>query len=228
MEERGELIPPSLKLSSLSNLLQIPHHELTMVKSAIKFIAIYKILGQLPKLEMLPEAFQHDKLNGHNGPQPYFSDDQSSRLVTRQIKVGFFLLQTSLLDHLLNGLRCLLRQPDSWTTCLFVSMCLAFVLERLVVESRAYLEEARKLYKDDPGKFSDIQDYCLNVDSIVFQRIYRLLSVRIRNRCSNGSPMARDLSETLINLRLHFRKFFPLRLFGYISNILLYRVCGMS
>jgi hypothetical protein len=177
-----------------------------MMKSAIKFVAIHKILGQLPKLEGIPEAFHHEKLNDHYGPQPDVCNDRSSRLVTRQTKVAFFLLQSSLLDQLLNGLRCLLQQPDSWTASLFVSMCLAFVLERLMVESRAYLEEARKLYKDDPGKLSDIQDYCLGIDSVFFQRIYQLLSVKIRNRSSNGCPMARELSEALVNLRLHFRK----------------------
>lgn len=177
------------------------------MKSATKLIAIQTILGLSLIIEEIPEAFKHGYFHGYSGPQRWSPDNQSSRLVNRQVKVAFFILYKSHLRQVLKGFKSLVLIPESWTACLFISMCLAFLLERIEAGSQEFLYFAKKIDKDDPGSISDIEGYYHEIDGVVFGRIYRLLSIMIRGRSLTSSCMATELSEALMKLRQQFGKF---------------------
>jgi hypothetical protein len=121
--------------------------------------------------------------------------------------VAFFILYKSHLQQVLKGFKSLVLIPESWAACLFISMCLAFVLERIEAGSQEFLYFAKKMYKDEPGSILDIEGYFREIDGVVFGRIYRLLSIMIRGRSSRSSHMATELSKDLMKLRQQFGKF---------------------
>ena len=166
---------------------------------------VQTILGVSLTLEEIPEAFRHDYFRGYSGPQPFHS--RSARLLNRQVKVAFSLAYKSGLQQVLEGFQNLVNTPESWTSCLFVSICLAFLLENIETASRGYLYFASKVYKDDPGSMSAIEDYCREVDVIVFDRIYRLLSTMLSGGRSTSSFMDLKLLISLKQIRQEFRKF---------------------
>lgn len=154
----------------------------------------------------MPEAFRYDYFCGYSGPQHYRVGHQSPRLVNRQVKVAFFLLQKSLLEQVLNGLQRLQTMPESWPACLFISICLAFLLETIEVASRDFHFFSKKIDEDEPGRESDIEDYCLGVDGVVFGWIYKLLSIKTRSTSTRGSLRTTQLTEAILKLRQQFGK----------------------
>lgn len=167
------------------------------------------MLRRSPTLGELPPAFENGYLHGCSGPQCFSADKNYPQLLNRQVKVALFSLQRTLLEQALTGLRCLLKKPESWITCLFVSMCLSFNLERMMVDSRDYQNFTMIFYKDETATTSDVDDFCNGVYTVVFQRIYRQLSLRTRIQ-QNGvrtREATRQLVEALCKLRSQLGEF---------------------
>lgn len=178
------------------------------MKAAIKVVVINKILGQSPILDEVPGAFENGFSNSSSGPHRFSGEKQSSRLVNRQVKVAFFLLQSTLLEKTLSGLQYLLRVPEARSACLFISMCLSFILERMIVDSREFTKVANEAYGDETATTSDADTFRQQVHNVVFQRIYRLLSLSLRTQQRNlkSSTATKHLVETLNKLRHQFGK----------------------
>jgi len=171
------------------------------MRSAIKLVVIQTILGLSLVLEEVPEPFRHDYSQGYSGPQPYSLENQSPRLLNRQVKVAFYALYKSLLEQVLKGFKQLVSRPDSWSICLFISMCLAFLLERIEAGSQEYLYFAKMIWKDEGSNIATTEDYSLEIDSVVFDRLYRILSTRVRGRSSASGPGAVELLKGMTLLR---------------------------
>lgn len=101
-----------------------------------------------------------------------------------------------------------------------MSMCFSFILERMIVVSREYQEAAKEVYHDETATTSDLDKFCDGVYSVVFQRIYRQLSLR-RERGRMNSKATGQLLKALGELRDQFGKFC---LPGSGSHFLIY--CG--
>ena len=151
-----------------------------------------------------------ENCNKHSviGPQRLSAANQSSRLLSRQAKVALFLLQNTMLEQALIGLRYLLKVPESWMTCLFISMCLSFVLERMIVDSREYQELAKEIYEGETATKSDVDKFCDGIYGGVFQRIYRQLSLSMKtwNSGVKSSTATKQLLEALSESRKQFGK----------------------
>jgi len=187
------------------NPQQLTDHEYRLLKNAVKLISTQSILGISLILQDFPEALRHGYLHGFSGPQPYSLDDQAPRLLNRQVKVAVFHVYKSLLECVLTSFKCQVLLPDSWTTCLFLSICLAFLLENIEVGSREYVFFAKKFYREELGSMSGINEYTLEVDGIVFARMYRLL-VLTKGRGSVGSLTDMELTQNLRQTRHQFGK----------------------
>jgi hypothetical protein len=183
------------------DLYQLPDHVLLLIKSAIKLVAIQAILELGLILEEIPTELQRSYLPGYNGPQPYSFHNQSPRLLNRQVKVAFFLVYQNLLSQVLTSFKHVVSSSESWSISIFISLCLAFLLERIEAASQKYLFFAKEIYKDEEGSIDDIEEYCREVDVVIFDRIYRILSSRSKGRCSESTIMDRELLEALRGLR---------------------------
>jgi hypothetical protein len=183
------------------DIYQLPDHVLLLIKSAIKLVAIQAILELGLILEGIPTELQWSYLPGHNGPQPYSSHNQSPRLLNRQVKVAFFLVYQTLLLQVLTNFKHLKSSLESWSVSIFISLCLALLLERIEVASQKYLFFAKEVYKDEQGSIEDIEEYCREVDVVIFDRIYRVLSSKGKGRCSESRVMDRELLEALRGLQ---------------------------
>ena len=87
-----------------------------------------------------------------------------------------------------------------------MSMCFSFILERMIVESREYQEVAEEVYNDESATTSDLEKFCDGVYSVVFQWIYRQLSLN-RERGRRNSKATGQLLKALSELRSQFGKF---------------------
>jgi hypothetical protein len=184
------------------------------------------VLGLSLILQEIPETFRHDYFHGYIGPQPYSLDNQSPRLLNRQIKAAVFHVYKSLLEKVLTSFKLQVLLPDSWTRCLFLSVCLAFLLENIEVGNLEFVYFARNVYKEELGSMSGIREYNLEVDSVVFARMYRLL-VLIKGKGPVDSLADIELAENLRQTRHRFGKS---RLVHYcaISNIFDQSFRGLS
>lgn len=192
----------------------MPDQDLSLIKCAIKVVMVQTILGVSLTLEEIPEAFKHDYFRGYSGPQPDCFYSQSPRLLNRQVKVAFALVYNSLLQQALKGFKYLVTIPESWATCLFISICLAILLERIEAGSQEFLHIARNVYKVEPGSISEVEDYCREVDVIVFDRIYRLLRTTAKDGSPGRSIMNLKLLDALKRVRRQFRRSPYVRHFG--------------
>jgi hypothetical protein len=188
-------------------VLQFPDNQVRLMKSAIKLIAIQTILGLALILQEIPEAFKHDYFHGYSGPQPYSLHSQSPRLLNRQVKVAFFISYKSLLEEVLKGFKDLSLLPDSWISCFFISTCLAFLLENIEAGSKEFVYFSKLKHKVESFSMSDLKGYCLEVDSVVFDRVYRLLCSKVKTRNSGGSKMDMELLDALRGLRQNFGEY---------------------
>jgi hypothetical protein len=162
----------------------------------MKLIAAQTILGLSLILEEVPEALRRDYFRGYSGPQPYHLDNQAPRLLNRQVKVAFFLVYKTLLRTVLDSLRSQVLLQDSWTTCLFMSICLAFLLENIEAGSQEFVYFSKNLYNEEVGKLSDSKIYGLEIDRVVFARMYRLL-VSIGGKRTRARLLDEQFSEAL-------------------------------
>jgi hypothetical protein len=176
---------------------QLPDHLLLLIKNALKLVAIQTILQLGLFLEDIPSALQKSALPGYHGPQPYSLHNQSPRLLNRQVKVAFFLVYQTLLSQVLTNFKYLAPRSESWSTPLFISLCLALLLERIEVASQEYLFVAKNIYRDEEGSIDDIKEYCGEVDIVIFDRIYRVLSSMSISSCSESRVMDREFFEAL-------------------------------
>jgi hypothetical protein len=170
---------------------------LLLIKNALKLVAIQTILQLGLILEDIPSALQKSSFPGYHGPHPYSLHNQSPRLLNRQVKVAFFLVYQTLLSQVLTSFKHLVSRSESWSIPLFISLCLALLLERIEVASQEYLFVAKNIYKNEEGSIDDIKEYCGEVDVVIFDRIYRALSSTSMSRCSESRIMDREFFEAL-------------------------------
>ncbi|KAH8648726.1 kinase-like domain-containing protein [Tricladium varicosporioides] len=178
-----------------------PIHEALLMKGAIKLIVLNKIIDQALLLEEIPGLFKRD--SGCNGPSQFSEDHQSPLLVNLQVKVGIHHLQSILLEHVLKGLKILFEIPGSWTSCLLISMCLAFVLERIEATSLVFLATTGKFNTNQQSTISKLENYYHEVENSVFYRIYRGLSLKLKTgagRCVRND-MERHICDSFSELR---------------------------
>ncbi|KAG4421349.1 hypothetical protein IFR04_005532 [Cadophora malorum] len=183
----------------------MPNREFVIMRSAIKLIAIYRLINQALLLDDLPESFKGGTFGDQSGPQP-LSDTQrqSPLLLSLQVKVALHCLQCKILEQLLTGLQKLMVLPKSWTSCLFISMCLAFLIERFDIASierlrlslRSAMEEG-----DRADMLKKMRDYSRNVENMAFSRIYQPMSAKMRSRRAICTSTGAVLVHTLGNLR---------------------------
>ena len=167
------------------------------------------MLRRSPTLGELPSAFQSGYLHGYSGPQSFTADKNYPQLLNRQVKVALFSLQETLLEQALTALRCLLKKPESWVACLFMSICLSFILERMTVDSREYQQSTTRYYEDETATASDVDDFCNDAYAVIFQRIYRQLSLatRIQQLEAVAGEATRQLLQMLCTLSSQWGEF---------------------
>lgn len=178
------------------------------MKSSIKIIIIQTILGFSLTLQHVPERFKHNYFDGYSGPQGCTPENPSPRLLNRQVKVSFFSLYKL---HLGNVVQCFneedfLSKNESWTNCLFSSICLAILLEGAEAASHEFLLYARTVDKNAGGSRSGIEKCYRGLGEAVFDRIYKTLSVGAELMGSRGTLMATDLLVALREFRPRPRK----------------------
>jgi hypothetical protein len=189
------------------NLHQLPDNVLLLIKRAIKLVAIQAILELGLILKDIPSALQRRSSPNYYGPQPYSLQNQSPRLLNRQVKVAFFHIYKTLLSQVLTSFKQLVSGSESWSISLFISLCLAFLLERIEVASQEYLFFAKEVYQDKEGSIDDIEEYCREVDVAIFDRIYRVLSSTSKSRRSESRIMDKELLGALRKARQQSGKF---------------------
>jgi hypothetical protein len=172
------------------------------MKSAVKVIMIQTIIGRSLNIEEVPEAYKHGYFRGYSGPQFSSSEGQSPRLVNRQVKTIFFILYQLHLEEVLEGFNELIftSKEGSRTAALFVSICLAFLMETVEDASQDFLLFTQMTEKTAVGSKSDIEDCYRELDGVVFDRIYRVLSVSVKGKEKRDTLMATDLSTALRQL----------------------------
>ncbi|PMD63247.1 uncharacterized protein K444DRAFT_330567 [Hyaloscypha bicolor E] len=186
---------------------QCPTHELVLMENAIKLIAIQSFLGVGLILETIPAAFTHSPFPSPTGPQLAFPDNQIPRLLNRQIKTIFFAIYKTLLLQVLMGFKAVASNKTSWGTSVFVGICLAFLLERIEAGSQEYLFFAKSVYMDEEGGLGDAEAYSREVESVVFDRIYRILGSGVKMKTDGANAMALELLDSLRWVREGFSKF---------------------
>ena len=97
---------------------------------------------------------------------------------------------------MLDGLRTQVLLQDSWITCLFLSICLAFLLENIDAGSQEFAYFSKNVYNEEVGNMSDGRMYGLEVDRVVFARMYRLL-VLIGGKRKMSKLIDEQFSEAL-------------------------------
>lgn len=167
------------------------------------------MLRRFPTLGELPPALRNGYLHGYCGPQSFTANKNYPQLLNRQVKVALFSLQETLLEQALTTLRYLLKKPDSWVACLFMSICLSFILERMTVDSREYQQSTARYYKDETATASDVDDFCNDAYAVIFQRIYRQLSLttRIQHREAVTGEATKQLLQMLCTLSSQLGEF---------------------
>jgi hypothetical protein len=194
---------------------EYPPRDLLLMENAIKLIFIQSILGLSLILETVPTAFTNSPFPSPTGPQLAFPDSPTSRLLNRQIKSIFFAIYKRLLLQVLTGFRALASKRKSWSTSVFVGICLAFLLERIEAGSQEYLFFAKSIYRDEEGSLGDAEGYSREVESVVFDRIYRILGAVVKMKPDGTNTMALELFDSLSSLRQGFSKFFLSLLFWW-------------
>ncbi|KAH8765716.1 hypothetical protein F5882DRAFT_414137 [Hyaloscypha sp. PMI_1271] len=184
------------KGKSISNP-QCPTHELVLMENAIKLIAIQSFLNIGLILESIPAAFTHSPFPSPTSPQLAFPDNQIPRLLNRQIKTIFFAIYKTLLLQVLTGFKAVASNKTSWGTSVFVGICLAFLLERIEAGSQEYLFFAKSVYMDEEGGFGDAEAYSREVESVVFDRIYRILGSGVKMKTDGANAMTLELLDSL-------------------------------
>jgi hypothetical protein len=186
---------------------QCPTYELVLMENAIKLIAIQSFLGIGLILETIPAAFTHSPFPSPTGPQLAFPDNQIPRLLNRQIKTIFFAIYKTLLLQVLTGFKAVASNKTSWGTSVFVGICLAFLLERIEAGSQEYLFFAKSVYMDEEGGLGDAETYSREVESVVFDRIYRILGSGVKMKTDGANAMTLELLDSLRWVREGFSKF---------------------
>ncbi|PVH89232.1 kinase-like protein [Cadophora sp. DSE1049] len=183
----------------------MPNREVVMMRSAIKLIAIYRIIMQALLLDDIPQSFRAGPFGDQTGPQPYSDRQrQSPLLLSLQVKVAFHNLQCSILKQVLTGLKELLGLPKAWASCLFISMCLAFLIERIDIASIERLQLSLRSPKGEEHEadmFRNVEDYSRSVEDMVFCRIYRPMSANMRSRRAGRTSTGSVLVHILGDLR---------------------------
>lgn len=194
---------------------EYPPRDLLLMENAIKLIFIQSILGLSLILETVPTAFTNSPFPSPTGPQLAFPDSPTSRLLNRQIKSIFFAIYKRLLLQVLTGFRALASKRKSWSTSVFVGICLAFLLERIEAGSQEYLFFARSIYIDEESSLGDAEGYSRDVESAVFDRIHRIFGAVVKMKPDGTNTMALELFDSLSSLRQGFSKFFLSLLFWW-------------
>lgn len=190
-----------------TNNPQYPSHELLLMQNAIKLIVIQSVLGLGLILENIPVAFTHSPFPSPTGPQLAFPDNQIPRLLNRQVKIIFFAIYKTLLLQVLTGFKAVASNKKSWGTSVFVGICLAFLLERIEAGSQEYLFFAKSVYRDEEDSLGDAEAYSREVESAVFDRIYRILGTVVNMKTDYANAMALELLDSLRWVREGFSKF---------------------
>ncbi|KAK0102375.1 hypothetical protein ONS95_005997 [Cadophora gregata] len=181
----------------------MPNCEVILMKSAIKLIAIYRIIMQALLLDELPDSFGESTFVDRTGPQVY-SDRrrQSPLLLNLQVKVALHNLQSRILKQVLTGLTKLMESRKSWPSCLFISICLAFVIERIDIASTEHQQLRARSTRPEDDKaemLRDANDCSHGVGNMVFCRIYQSMSANMRSkrvvRTSIGSALVHKLGD---------------------------------
>jgi hypothetical protein len=197
-----------------ANSHQLPKDELRLMRNAIKLIAVQTILGLALVLETTPAEFANSPFPSHTGPQLPFPKNQTPRLLNRQIKVVFFAIYKSLITQVLNGFKAIASNRKSWSSCIFVGICLAFLIERIETGNQEYVIFSQgSVYQDNQESFGDAEGYCEAVESVVFARLYRVLATVTRRRNAGNGVM--DLQEILRGVRKEFGEFLCLLSWGF-------------
>jgi hypothetical protein len=192
---------------------EYPPRDLLLMENAIKLIFIQSILGLSLILETIPTAFTNSLFPSPTGPHLAFPDNVIPRLLNRQIKTIFFAIYKRLLLEVLTGFRALASKRKSWNASVFVGICLAFLLERIEAGSQEYLYFAKSIYRDEEGSLGDAKRYSREVESVIFDRIYRILGAVVKMKPDGTNVMAEELLDSLSSLREVFSKFFLSLLF---------------
>ena len=196
-----------------TNNPEYPPRDLLLMENAIKLIFIQSILGLGLKFETIPTAFTNSPFPSPTGPQLPFPENVIPRLLNRQIKAIFFAIYKRLLLQVLTGFRALASKRKAWSTSVFVGICLAFLLERIEAGSQEYLFFAKVIYRDEEVSLGDAERYSREVESVVFDRIYRTLRAVVKMKPGETNAMDLELFNSLSWLREGFSKFFLSLLF---------------
>lgn len=181
----------------------MPKREVVTMRSAIKLIASHRVISQALLLDELPESFKDDTFGSQTKPHRY-SDwhRQSPILLNLQVKVAFHKLQCRILKQVLTGLGLVNGSPKSWASCLFISMCLAFLIERVEIASLENVQlslGSGRSTEAQAAMIKELHDYKRDVEDIVFCRIYQPMSTNMRSRraarTSSGSVLVARLGE---------------------------------
>lgn len=191
-----------------TNNPEYPPRDLLLMENAIKLIFIQSILGLGLKFETIPTAFTNSPFPSPTGPQLPFPENVIPRLLNRQIKAIFFAIYKRLLLQVLTGFRALASKRKAWSTSVFVGICLAFLLERIEAGSQEYLFFAKVIYRDEEVSLGDAERYSREVESVVFDRIYRTLRAVVKMKPGETNAMDLELFNSLSWLREGFSKFF--------------------
>lgn len=190
------------------------------MQNAVKLIAVQTILGLALVLETTPTEFTESPFPSHAGPQLHFPKQQTPRLLNRQVKVVFFAIYKSLLMEVFTGFKFIASKRKSLSSCIFVGICLAFLIERIEAGSQEYLIFSQgSVYQDKNESLRDAEGYCEEVELAVFARIYRVLGIAIKGRIGGNGVMDMDLQEGLRGVREKLSEFWYLFFWGIGTNI---------
>jgi len=158
-------------------------------------------------MENIPDSLRDTSFMDYGSAR---TTNQSPRLLNRQVKVAFFMLHKSLLEQVLNSLTRLLLRPGSWAASVFMSICLAILLERIEVSSRYFVfrsTDAQIIDLTRPSTMLDIEEYCHGVENDVFSRLYRMLSIKLRSGGCTTDAGFSHLASRLSGARQDFGTF---------------------
>jgi hypothetical protein len=184
--------------------MQLPAGELLPMRSAIKLLASNTALESGLAFEHTSQSIDSAAYMGHGCERSQYTTNQYSRLLNRQVKVAFFMLQKSLLAQVLNNLTQLLSQSDSGATPLFMLICLTFLLEQIEMTSRSLVvvaQRTRNSGPNHPGTIRDVAEYRRRIENEVFHRLYKMASIKIAAGGWTTNAASSQLASRLRKLR---------------------------
>jgi hypothetical protein len=179
------------------------------MQNVIKLIAVQTILGLALVLQTTPAEFTDSPFPSRHGPHLPFPTNQTPRLLNRQVKVVFFAIYKLLLMQVLTGFKSLSsKRKSSSSCCIFIGICLAFLIERIEAGSQEYLKFSQDSeYKDKGESLGGAEEYCEEVEAVVFARIYRVLGTVVKGRHLGNGAMDMELQDALRGVREELGEF---------------------